>query len=201
LFVQEQRDRLAARGGELAGEPVELLGFADEAGVHDQRIEADKAPAGGLETPAVVAKDRNEGLAVLFGDGLLRARAGLGRIVADIVIAGQIATGDGQGLVQRTGKFEIVGPGRAVEGDVAGVDDEVGACRVDMIDQSHKIVDEQRQAAGQMGVGNLREAKFGHTDHSFRARYIARPFRENVGQFTVICPALRFVVTSRRRGY
>src|SRR3954470_18420883 len=56
-LVQEQRDRLAVDGGQLRRKPFELLGFPYKAGVHDERIQADEAPAGGLKTPAVLAED------------------------------------------------------------------------------------------------------------------------------------------------
>jgi hypothetical protein len=58
--------------------------------------------------------------------------------------------------VQRAGKFEIVAIGRAVEGEVAAVDDEIRARRVDIFAHPMKIVGKFRQAAGEMGVGNLR---------------------------------------------
>jgi hypothetical protein len=48
------------------------------------------------------------------------------------MIAGQIAAGDGQRIVQRLGEIEIAGTGQAVEGDVAAVDDEVGTARIDI---------------------------------------------------------------------
>ena len=68
----------------------------------------------------------------VLGDRLRRSRANLGRVVADIVIAGQITARHGQGVVQDPGKFQVVRLRRGVEGEVAAVDDEVGAGRVDI---------------------------------------------------------------------
>ena len=92
---------LPLRARELGSEPVELLGLARKPGVHDQRIQPDKAPAGRLETPAVFADESTEILRGRFGRRWRRRRADRGRIVADVVIAGQVAAGDGKGGVQR----------------------------------------------------------------------------------------------------
>ena len=86
--MQEQRDRLATGVGELARKPVELLGFGDEARVHHQRVQANEAPACGVEAPAVVTKDCDEGLSAFLAHELGRNRPDLGRIVADVVISG-----------------------------------------------------------------------------------------------------------------
>jgi hypothetical protein len=91
-----------------------------------------------------------------------RRRTDLGRIVADIMIAGQIAAGDGEGCVQCFGEFEIVAIARAIEGEVAAVDHEIGAVGVDIFADPVKIFGQRGQAAGKMGIGNLGQAKFGH---------------------------------------
>jgi len=121
-----------------------------------------KAPAGGLEPPAVVAEGRDEALAVFFVHDLRRDRAELGRIVADIVIAGQVAAGHRQRLMQRLGEGEVVGRGRPVEGEVAAIDHEIGPGRVDMVPDRIEIRGELGQAAGEMGVGDLGQAELGH---------------------------------------
>src|SRR6266403_2993017 len=126
-LVQEQRYRLAAGTGELRGEPVELLGLARQSGVHDQRIEPDEIPAGGLELPEVFAEHREKNLPVLLGGRLRRSRADRRWVVADVMIAGQVAAGDSKRIVQRSGKVEIVAAGRSIEGEIASVDDEIGA--------------------------------------------------------------------------
>ena len=95
-LVQKQRDRFTVGAGELCGEPLELLRLYDHSRVHDQRIEADKTPAGSLKPPAVLAERGDEGLPAVFVDDLRRHRPGLGRIVTDVVIAGEIAAGNGQ---------------------------------------------------------------------------------------------------------
>ena len=148
--------------GELRRQPVELLGLARDPRVHDQRIEADEAPAGRLEPPAVLAEGGDEGLPALFGGELRRGRAERGRIVADVVIAGQIAAGHRQRRVEGSREFEIVGAGRGVEGEVAAVDHEIGALRVDIFTEAMEIAGQAGETAGQMGVGNLGQAKFGH---------------------------------------
>ena len=90
---------------------------------------------------------------------LLRRRADRGRVIADVVIPGQMPARHLQRIVQLFREDEIVAAGRRVEGEVAAVDDEVGPCRIDMRGDAVKIVGELWQAAGEMGVRNLRQAK------------------------------------------
>jgi hypothetical protein len=78
------------------------------------------------------------------------------------VIAGQVDAIDRETAVQRLGEFEIVAAGRSVEGEIAGVDNEVRARRVDMFAEALKILDKRCQAAGEMGIGNLGQAEFAH---------------------------------------
>jgi hypothetical protein len=78
------------------------------------------------------------------------------------VIAGQIAAVDGQGAVQRVSEFQIVAAGRSVEGEVAAVDDKIRARRIDVIADAMKIISQRRETAGEVGIGNLGESKFGH---------------------------------------
>ena len=151
-----------------------LLGFARQSRVHDQRIEADETPARGLEAPAVFAEDRAERLPVLFRRRLWRRRADRRRIIADVMIAGQIAATDGQGAVQRVGKFEIVAIGRCVEGEVAAVDDKIGARRIDVVADTMKIIGQRLETAGEVGVGNLGQAIFGHATFLPARLYLRR---------------------------
>src|SRR4029077_19658021 len=104
----------------------------------------------------------SERLPCLLGDGLRRSGADLGRVVANVVIAGQVTARDGQGIVQGPCKFQVVRLRWAVEGDIAAVDDEVGAGRVDIFADLLEIRDEWGQAAGEMGVGNLGQPEFAH---------------------------------------
>src|ERR1039458_771540 len=60
------------------------------------------------------------------------------------------------------GKFEIVPICRAIEGEVAAIDDEIGAPGIDVFAHPMKVVGQLRQPAGKMGIGNLGQAKFGH---------------------------------------
>ncbi len=160
--MQEQRHRLAAGRRELRGEPVELLGFARKPGIHHQRIESDKTPPRSLKPPAVFAEQVNISLSVRFRDRVRRSWTDQGRVVADVMIAGQGAAGHWKRSVQRLGKFEIVAVGRAIEGEIAAVDDEIGTFGVDVFAQAVKIVGQRLMAAGKMGVGNLDQTKLGH---------------------------------------
>ncbi len=78
------------------------------------------------------------------------------------MIARQVTAGDGKRIVQLFGEFEIVPAGWSIEGEIAAVDDEIGARRVDVFAQPVKVVGQFLMAAGKMGVGNLGQAKFGH---------------------------------------
>src|SRR5258708_15790160 len=91
-MVREQRYRVAADSGELRIEPVELLGLARQSGVHDQRIESDEIPAGGLKLPAVFAEKGEKTLPVALGDRLRRSRTDLRRVVPDVMTAAQLTT-------------------------------------------------------------------------------------------------------------
>jgi hypothetical protein len=132
-----------------------LLAFAGKARVHDLRVEADEAPAGGLEPPAVFAEDRTISLEIRFGRRLRRGRTDAVRIVTDVMIARQIAAFDRKRRVQGAGKCEIVAMGRGVACEVAAVDDEIGPRRVDVFADPVKIVGQALVAAGEMGIGNL----------------------------------------------
>src|ERR1700720_2529583 len=125
-------------------------------------MEANETPAGSVEAPAVFAEYGNKNLPVPFRGRLGRSRADLRRIVADVVIAGQVTAGSRNPIVQRFGEFEIIAIGRAVESEVTGVDDQIGTPRVDVFAYPIEVVGQCRQAAGKMGVGNLDQAKFGH---------------------------------------
>ena len=98
----------------------------------------------------------------MFRDRLRRRRTNLRGVVTDVLIAGQVTAGDGKCIVQRFGEFEIVATGWSIEGEIAAVDDEIGARRVDVFAQPVKVVGQFLMAAGKMGVGNLGQAKFGH---------------------------------------
>ena len=139
-----------------------MFGFALDAGVHDQRVQADEAPAGFVEAPAVLADDGGEVLPLCLRRQLLWRRPDRDRVVADIVIAGQVAAGDGKGVVQRLREDEIVAAGRGVEGEIAAVDDEVRPRRVDVFADAMKIIGQLLQSAGEVGVGNLGDAKLAH---------------------------------------
>jgi hypothetical protein len=78
------------------------------------------------------------------------------------VIAGQIAAGRRKGGVQLAGKRKIVRIARRTEGKIARVDDEIGTPRVDMFADPMKIVGQLLMAAGEVSIGNLGQAKFGH---------------------------------------
>ena len=129
---------------------------------HDQRVQSDEAPAGLVEAPAVLADHCEIILPLLLGRRLLRHGTDRRRVVADVVIAGQMTAGHGQRIVQLFRKFQVVGAGRRVEREVAAVDDKIGTRRVDVPADPMKIVGELLQAAGEVGIGNLRQAKFGH---------------------------------------
>src|SRR5258705_13773783 len=64
--------------------------------------------------------------------------------------------------MQRLGEFEIAAAGRAVEGEVAAVDDEVRPRPVDMRAHAIEIIGEFWQSAGGAGIRNLRQTKFSH---------------------------------------
>jgi hypothetical protein len=59
-------------------------------------------------------------------------------------------------------EFEIGSAGRSIEGDIAAVDHKIGPRRVDMLADAVKIVGELLQAAGKVGIGDVRQAKFVH---------------------------------------
>src|SRR5580765_5322940 len=94
----------------------------------------------------VFADDVAELLAVLFLNRRLGRRPDRGRIVADVVIAGEVAAGDGKGGVPALGEFDIVATCRPVEGDVAGVDDEVGPISVDVLADAIEVGDQAGEA-------------------------------------------------------
>ena len=80
---------------------------------------------------------------MFFRRRLRGRRADRGRVVADVVIAGQVDAVDGKRCVQRFCEFEIVAAARTVEGDIAAVDDEIGTRRVDMLADAMEIPGER----------------------------------------------------------
>src|ERR1700681_2964850 len=115
--MDEQRQRLSIKAGELGGKTIKLLGFTSKPGVHDQRIQSDKTPPGSVETPAILAEDRQEGLPVCFRRQLRGRRANQSGVVADVVIAGKTTAVDWKRVMLRLGKLEIVRMFRAVKAE------------------------------------------------------------------------------------
>jgi hypothetical protein len=89
-------------------------------------------PAHRIETPMVFAENIQKSLPVPLCRRLRRRGTDLRRIVADVVIAGQIAAGNRQRIMQRFGEFEIGGAVWAVKADVAGVDDKIRPLPIDI---------------------------------------------------------------------
>ena len=75
-------------------------------------------------------------------------RTDRGRVVADIVIAGQIAARDRKRFVQRFGEFEVVRTGRRIERHVAAVDDEIGPLGIDMFAEPVEILGQRGDGGG-----------------------------------------------------
>ena len=118
---------------EFGGEPVQLLGLAGKARIHDQRIQPDEAPAGGLELPAVLAERRNEGVAMLFRcrmrRRLCRPRSDCRRYRDCRADSGRRPAAPRAALWRMRDRPAA----RGVPGDVAAVDDEIGPVGVDML--------------------------------------------------------------------
>ena len=147
-----------------AGQPVELLGFAAKSGIHDQRIQSDKAPAGGLEAPAVLADNASEtSCGCSSVANCAGASADRGRIVADIVIAGQVEAGDRKcrhaAPWQIRDRRGLVGASKAISPVLTTRSGRVASMRSLT---RWKFPVRFLIAAGEVGVGNLGQAKFAH---------------------------------------
>ena len=90
----------------------------------------------------------SQAFSVVGRDGGLPTAVG---IVADVVIAGQIAAVHRQRRVQLLCVFEIVAVGRAVPADVAAVDDEIGTVGGDVFADAVKIIGQQAAGGGRGG--------------------------------------------------
>ena len=112
--------------------------------------------------PTILAEDGVVRLKPLIADGVRRFRTDRGRVVADIVIAGQIAAGDWKRFVQRFGECEVVWTGRRIERHVAAVDDEIGPLGIDMFAETVEIIGQRGVACREVRIGNLDQAKFTH---------------------------------------
>src|SRR6201981_2585474 len=130
--------------------------------MHHHRIQPDKPPTCGVEAPAVLADNGDEVLPLFFSDWLPRRGAKLGWSIADIMVARQTAAGNGQIVVQRLGEREVIAIGQRVEGQIAGVDDDIGARRIDVFTHASKIFGEFPRETGKMSIGNLANVKFAH---------------------------------------
>lgn len=125
-----------------------------------------KVPVGGSKVLKILADNGQKCLAVFSVANCAGGAPDCGRIISDIVIAGQIDAVDRKGCMQLLGEFEIVAVGRRVEGDIAGADDEVGSRRVDVLADALEISGEFLIAAGEVGVGNSRRNSL--MQYSFR---------------------------------
>src|ERR1700741_4985962 len=130
--------------------------------MHHHRIQPDKPPTCGVEAPAVFADHGDKVLPVFFSDWLLRRGTKLGWIIADIMVTRQTAAGNGQVVVQRFGEYEVIAIVQRVEGQIAGVNDDIGARRIDVFTHAPKIFGKFPRETGKMGIGNLANMKFAH---------------------------------------
>jgi len=89
----------------------------------------------------------------------LQPRAGhrLARVpgVADVMIAGNRAKSNAEAVHQLARIFQVFLDIGAVDRDVAGMDDEIGALRRDPLSERRPIIGEMRLAGAQMRVGDL----------------------------------------------
>src|ERR1700751_2868330 len=85
------------------------------------------------------------------------------------MVARQTAAGNGQVVVQRLGECEVIAIGQRVEGQIAGVDDDIGARRIDVFTHAPKIFGEYPRETGKMSIGNLANVKFAHGPNSLLA--------------------------------
>ena len=147
-LVQEQRDRLAVDARDLrASQSNCSASNASPEFITSELRPMKRQPAASNDQWSSPMMSRNC-WRCCFRDRRLRRRPDRGRIVADVVIAGNVAAGDGQGVVQALGEFDIVAARRPVEGDVAGVDDEVGPVSVDVLADAIESWRSGRESAG-----------------------------------------------------
>ena len=128
-------------------QPAELRLFFGLAAADQQRIEPDQAPTLDILDPAVGAEMVCPSRQPLGIDRLL-AMTG----IADIVVARQPSEPHPEPPHQPGAMPQVILAIRAIDGDIAGVDDKVGALGFDPCRQRRPVAGEMRFHGAQMGV-------------------------------------------------
>src|SRR5262245_53147678 len=95
---------------------------------------------------AILAEHVDESSAILLAGGMRGSRADRGRVVADVVIARQVAAVHRQGSVQFLPIFKIAAAGRTIPRHIAAIDDEVGPGGGDVLTDALEIVGQTGKA-------------------------------------------------------
>jgi hypothetical protein len=161
--VQEPRDLPRRRLRQHVPEPSGLGGIVGGAEPEDERVEADEAPAGDILDPPILAEAGTPA-------GEPRAVDRLARVArfTDIVVAGNGAPACRQARKKFGGIGEVLLDLGAVDGHVAGVDDEIGPLGRDPLRERRPVVGEMRFLPAQMRIGDLDDP------HGSSARKAAR---------------------------
>jgi hypothetical protein len=156
--VHQQGEPASGAGGCGPGDEIQLHGSGIEIACQELAVDGDQPPPRHVELPEVFAKVAQIALARGGRDErLARARNVVG--LSHIVIAGDEARRQPDGLVQTARLRQIAFLGDAVEGYVARVHHQV-RCRGDKRSgNKHEVLDKERPVAAEVGVGDLGEAE------------------------------------------
>ena len=120
------------------------------------RVDADQPPAADVERPAVGADKTVPAREPRCIDELMGVLAG--RLVADVVIAGQGENVSAQALERGSGESEFVVAIWAVDGEIAIDDDCVDVCGIRKVARDNPVVPEEPMRRRQVDVGEQDEA-------------------------------------------
>ena len=137
------------------------------------RIQPYETPAGGLECPALFAEVRNEARTPRIGD-TLRHFAG-NDVVADVVIAGQIAARNRKLPDVRARECVIRIVVRIAHDQVAVDDHQIGPLAPDPGGDFQPVIKMVLLTCAQMKIGDLDDSELIHKSASYG--YIAQPTR------------------------
>jgi hypothetical protein len=167
-LVQEDRQRTAGqRRDRVPDQPILLALVQIEA--ERQCIQSEQGPAGDFQRPDVRTDDAPVARQTL---GIDRLPARDIEMIADIMVAGKDMAFETKPCMGRPRLDKVGVVIRAIEGKIAGVDDDVRRSVAQVAGYEVEVAAEERLFGGKVAVGNLGNAR----DHvSVRLEAIRRP--------------------------
>src|SRR5262245_48620863 len=148
----EQHPEWAVPVGKAGLQPPELGLLFQCSRPKELRVQGDDLPRASIERPAVGSEDAAVVVEPCEVQRVLARCTRLERIVADVVIAWNEVRRHGKTSEDTARRDELVGVARAIGGDVAEVDDQIGPDRLDPASNDAPVVRERGGPRSEMSV-------------------------------------------------